>query len=136
MVESTIVRAALRAFTGVVMLFIYLPLVILAVYAFNASPLGGWPPSGFTTEWWGRAIESEGVRAALWTSVWVAVIATLVALVLGTLLSFALGRYRFFGRESISLLVILPIALPGIGRWRLHDAEGDIRRLIVPRFRM
>ena len=94
--------------------FIYVPLGVILINSFSTDKTLTWPPSGFTTEWWGKAIESEGVRAALWTSVWVAVIATLVALVLGTLLSFALGRYRFFGRESISLLVILPIALPGI----------------------
>ena len=94
--------------------FIYVPLGVILINSFSTDKTLTWPPSGFTTEWWGKAIESEGVRSALWTSVWVAVVATGIALILGTLLSFALGRYRFFGRESISLLVILPIALPGI----------------------
>ena len=94
--------------------FIYIPLGVILINSFSADKGLGWPPSGFTTEWWGKAAQNEGVREALWTSIWVGAVATLVALVLGTLLAFALGRYRFFGRESVSLLVILPIALPGI----------------------
>ena len=94
--------------------FIYIPLGVILINSFSADKGLGWPPSGFTTEWWGKAAQNEGVRDALWTSIWVGAVATLVALVLGTLLAFALGRYRFFGRESVSLLVILPIALPGI----------------------
>ena len=94
--------------------FIYIPLGVILINSFSADKGLGWPPSGFTTEWWGKAAANEGVREALWTSIWIAGVATIVALVLGTLLAFALGRYRFFGRESVSLLVILPIALPGI----------------------
>jgi putative spermidine/putrescine transport system permease protein len=107
--KAVLTFCALIAFS-----FIYIPLGVIVINSFSVDKGLGWPPSGFTTEWWGKAIENEGVREALWTSVWVASLATLVALVLGTLLSFALGRYSFFGRESLSLLVILPIALPGI----------------------
>ncbi|MFM7782231.1 MAG: ABC transporter permease, partial [Candidatus Limnocylindrus sp.] len=92
MVESAIVRAALRAFTGVVMLFIYLPLVILAVYAFNASPLGGWPPSGFTLDWFGEAAGSPAIRDALTNSLIVATTSTVLALILGTLAAIAMAR--------------------------------------------
>jgi putative spermidine/putrescine transport system permease protein len=94
--------------------FIYIPLGVILINSFSSSKGLGWPPAGFTTEWWSKAIDNEGVREALWTSVWVGLVATLIALVLGTLLAFALGRFSFFGRESVSLLVILPIALPGI----------------------
>ena len=87
---------------------------VILINSFNADKILTWPPSGFTTRVVGQAAENEGVRDALLTSIWVASVATLVALVLGTLLAFALGRYQFFGRDSISLLVILPIALPGI----------------------
>ena len=73
-----------------------------------------WPPPGFTLEWWGKAFQNEGALAAMVTSVQVALVSTLVSLVLGTLISLALQRYEFFGREAVSLLVILPIALPGI----------------------
>jgi putative spermidine/putrescine transport system permease protein len=107
-------RIVLTVFAIIAFGFIYVPLGVILINSFSTDKSLTWPPSGFTTEWWGKAVESEGVRDALVTSIGVAIAATLVALVLGTLLSFALGRYRFFGRESLSLLVVLPIALPGI----------------------
>jgi putative spermidine/putrescine transport system permease protein len=107
-------RIVLTVFAVVAFGFIYVPLAVILINSFSTDKSLTWPPSGFTTEWWGKAAENEGVREALLTSIWVASLATLVALVLGTLLAFALGRYQFFGRESLSLLVILPIALPGI----------------------
>lgn len=107
-------RITLTALALVGFGFIYVPLGIILINSFSTDRTLTWPPTGFTTQWWGKAVENEGVREALWTSVWVAIVATTIALVLGTLLSFAMGRYRFFGRESISLLVVLPIALPGI----------------------
>ncbi|MCX6432402.1 MAG: ABC transporter permease [Actinobacteria bacterium] len=107
-------RIVLTAFALVAFGFIYVPLGVILINSFSTDKSLTWPPSGFTTEWWGKAADNEGVREALLTSIWVASLATLVALVLGTLLAFALGRYQFFGRESLSLLVILPIALPGI----------------------
>ncbi len=107
-------RAVLTIFAIIAFGFIYVPLGVILINSFSTDKSLTWPPSGFTTEWWGKAVESEGVREALMTSIGIAIAATLVALVLGTLLAFALGRYRFFGRESVSLLVVLPIALPGI----------------------
>jgi putative spermidine/putrescine transport system permease protein len=94
--------------------FIYIPLIVILVNSFSTNKSLTWPPSGFTTEWWGRAVDSEGVRDALLTSVIVASAATAVALILGILVSLVIARYRFFGRESISLLIVLPISLPGI----------------------
>jgi putative spermidine/putrescine transport system permease protein len=73
-----------------------------------------WPPTGLTLDWWHRAWESDGARDAVVTSVQVALASTAIALVLGTLMSLALQRYSFFGKSSVNLLVILPIALPGI----------------------
>lgn len=107
-------KAILGTITGLVLFFIYVPLLLVVVNSFNADRTFGWPPKGFTLEWWGRAFESVGVREALVTSLWVAVVSTIISLVLGTLLSLALQRYKFFGREVVNLLVILPIALPGI----------------------
>jgi putative spermidine/putrescine transport system permease protein len=97
-----------------VFLFIYVPLLLVVVNSFNADRTFGWPPQGFTLEWWGRALDSPGVREAVVSSLWVAAVSTIISLVLGTLLALALLRYKFFGRDVISLLVILPIALPGI----------------------
>jgi len=93
---------------------IYVPLLVVLVNSFNTSRTFAWPPSGFTLEWWGRTAVSEGVLSALWTSVKAGLGATAIALVLGTMAAFAVQRYRFFGRDTVSFLVILPIALPGI----------------------
>jgi putative spermidine/putrescine transport system permease protein len=107
-------RWILAAAMAVGLAFIYVPLFIVVLNSFNASPTFAWPPSAFTLDWWQKAFTNDGVRAALGTSVVTAAVATLIALVLGTLLSMALARYAFFGRDAISLLVVLPIALPGI----------------------
>jgi putative spermidine/putrescine transport system permease protein len=109
-------RAAilLRVGTGITLAFIYIPLLVITIYAFSESRLLEWPPPGLTLDWFERAFDNQGARDALWTSVKVGLAATALALVLGTLASMAVARYRFFGRETISFLVILPIALPGI----------------------
>jgi putative spermidine/putrescine transport system permease protein len=87
---------------------------VVVVSSFNPDRTFGWPPSGLTGDWWQRAWHNEGARAALWTSVKAGLGATAIALVLGTLIAFAVGRYRFFGRNAVSILIVLPIALPGI----------------------
>lgn len=114
MTLSSTMRRFLGGLTGLVLLIIYLPLFVVVLNSFNTNQAMTWPPSGLTTEWWGRAWRSEGAREAVLTSVQVALVATAVALVLGTLLSLALQRFEFFGKSSVNLLVILPIALPGI----------------------
>jgi putative spermidine/putrescine transport system permease protein len=113
-VESRLTRLLLRLGAGVTLAFIYLPLLLIGFYAFNQSVTQSWPIESFSTKWFSVAYHNDDVREALWTSLLAALGATSVALVLGTLVSLALSRYRFFGRETISLLVILPIALPGI----------------------
>jgi putative spermidine/putrescine transport system permease protein len=104
----------LGAISSAVMALVYLPLIIVLINSFNTSMNMDWPPPGFTLNWWQRAFGSDGLMAALGTSVLIALCASLIALVLGTLLSLALSRYKFFGRDSVGLMVILPIALPGI----------------------
>ncbi|MGI6874112.1 ABC transporter permease [Amycolatopsis sp. 3B14] len=93
---------------------IYVPLLVVLLNSVNSDTTFGWPPSGFTLEWWGRAAQNEGVLRALWTSLQAGLAATAIALVLGMMAAFALQRYRFFGKDTVSLLIILPIALPGI----------------------
>jgi putative spermidine/putrescine transport system permease protein len=107
-------RVSLSVITAVVLVIIYVPLLLVMLNSFNTSRTFAWPPAGFTTHWWSLAWHSTGARDALWTSVRVALAATVVALVLGTLAAMALRRTRFFGRNVVSLLIILPIALPGI----------------------
>ena len=107
-------RWTLGTITAVILAIVYLPLIVVFVNSFSTSKNLTWPPPGFTLEWWGRAFRNAGALEAVWTSVQVALVSTLIALVLGTLISLALQRHRFFGRDAVSLLVILPIALPGI----------------------
>jgi putative spermidine/putrescine transport system permease protein len=107
-------RFALAAFMILGLAVIYVPLAVVLISSFSPEKTFGWPPSGFTLSWWGKAWDNEGARAALATSVKAALGATAVALVLGTMASFAVARYRFFGREAVSILLVLPIALPGI----------------------
>ena len=93
--------------------FIYFPLVIITLYAFNENITQSWPIEDWTTKWFSVAFHDEDVRSALWLSVKAAFLATLVALVLGTALAFAMARFSFFGQNALSFLVVLPIALPG-----------------------
>jgi putative spermidine/putrescine transport system permease protein len=105
----------LRVGVGVGLAFIYLPLIVVAIYAFNSSgTTQEWPPPGLTLDWFPKAIENEAAREAFLTSIKAAGAATAIALILGSLASLAVARHRFFGRETISFLVLLPIALPGI----------------------
>lgn len=97
------------------LLFLHLPILLIFLYAFTTEERTYvFPPPGLTTKWfavaWGRA----DIWQALWLSVRVATVATFVAMILGTLVSAAMARARFFGREQVSLLILLPIALPGV----------------------
>lgn len=107
-------QLALAVATIAILAFVYLPIALIFVYAFNAGATPSWPPVGFTLRWFFVAIENTGLQQAFLTSLAVALFASAIALALGTLLSLAVSRYRFFGREAISLVVIFPIALPGI----------------------
>jgi putative spermidine/putrescine transport system permease protein len=104
----------LRVAVAIALAFIYIPLIVIAIYAFNGGNSLAWPPPSFTTHWFGDAINNSGARDALVTSLKVGIVATGIALLLGSLAAFAVARYRFFGRETISFLVVLPIALPGV----------------------
>ena len=114
MTLGPVAKWLLRAGTVVTLVFVYTPIVVIALYAFNESRIQAWPIDGLTLEWFDRALHNPGARDALVLSLKAALGATILALVLGTLASLAVARYRFFGRETISFLVILPIALPGI----------------------
>jgi len=105
----------LRIAAWAVVLFLHFPVLVIAVYAFSDSAGSfRFPPPGLTTDWFGVAWANPDVRAALGLSVRVALTSTVVALILGSLAAAAVWRTRFFGREAVSLLIILPIALPGI----------------------
>ena len=95
--------------------FLLAPIALIFVYAFTTEEKSyQWPPPGFTLKWFGVTLNRPDVWDALLLSLRVAAISTAIAMVLGTMTAAAVSRSRFFGRETISLLVILPIALPGI----------------------
>src|SRR5436309_9375838 len=112
--ESRTVRIMLRLAAGLVLAFLYIPLAIVVVYAFNKARIQSWPPSGFTMRWFGVAWRNKELRSALWLSIQAGLGATTIALLLGSAAAFAVHRFRFFGRETLSLVLVLPIALPGI----------------------
>ena len=114
MTLSAGLRRTLLGITAVVLVVVYLPLALVVLNSFNTNRTFAWPPTGLTLHWWPVAAQSDGARSALWVSVKVALLATVIALVLGTMAAMGLQRYRFFGRDAVSLLIVLPIALPGI----------------------
>jgi len=100
--------------TGLVLLFLYVPLLVIMLYAFNPARSQAWPLSGLSTRWFVATWTNADVRTALVTSLKAGLGATTIALILGSLAAFAVHRYRFFGRETVSFVLILPLALPGI----------------------
>ena len=112
--ETRGTRVALWGWALVVFLFLWIPIVIMGVYAFNSSNVQSWPIAGFSTKWISAAWHDEEVREALGLSLRAALFATAIALLLGSLAAFGLARTRFFGRDAVSFLLVLPIALPGI----------------------
>ena len=107
-------RVLLRIAAAAVLLFIYIPLALVVIYAFSENGTSAWPPSSLSTKWVVQAIANTGLRDAFLTSIVIALGATLVALVLGSLAALAIGRHHFFGREAFSFVVVFPIALPGV----------------------
>ena len=107
-------RIVLGIVSALILAFVYIPIVLIFIYSFNSGTTPAWPPVGFTLHWWQEAIANTGLQQAFLTSIAVALVATALALVLGTLAALGVARYSFFGRESISFIVVLPIALPGI----------------------
>lgn len=108
-------RLGLKLASAGVLAFLYFPLATIVLYAFTTQAASStFPPPGLTTEWFHVAWRNDDIRQALWLSVQVAALATAIAIALGSLLAGAVYRTRFFGRNAISFLVVLPIALPGI----------------------
>ena len=112
--ESKGLRAALRIWVGLVLAFLFVPIALIVLYAFNPSNIQTWPITGFTLHWFSVAWHDPQVRSAFLLSVRVGLVATVLAMLLGSAVAFALHKFRFFGRDAISFLLVLPIALPGI----------------------
>jgi putative spermidine/putrescine transport system permease protein len=112
--EGRLGRAGLTLWAVGVVLFLWLPLGIILVYAFNTSNIQSWPIPGVTLRWFRVAWNDPDARDALLLSLKAALAATAIALVLGTMAAVAISRFQFFGREIFSFLLVLPIALPGV----------------------
>jgi putative spermidine/putrescine transport system permease protein len=109
-----VTRVALRLWTAAIVAFLFVPIILICVYAFNPSNIQSWPLSGLSTKWFSSTWHNQEMRQALWLSVRAGLISTAIALTLGTMAAFAVHRFRFFGRDAVSLLLVLPLALPGI----------------------
>ena len=107
-------RVALAVWTALIVLFLLFPIALICLYAFNPSNVQSWPLDGLSTKWFSSTFHNQAMRDALWLSVRAALISTGIAVLLGSMAAFAVQRFRFFGREAVSLVIILPIALPGI----------------------
>jgi putative spermidine/putrescine transport system permease protein len=107
-------RVALRIWVALVLVFLFVPIFVIVLYAFDPSIVQSWPIRGLTTHWFAVAFHDSDVRAAFLLSIKVGLLATGIALVLGSAVAYALHKFRFFGSEGISFLLVLPIALPGI----------------------
>jgi putative spermidine/putrescine transport system permease protein len=107
-------RVVFAAWAVLIMLFLFIPLAIIITYAFNPSNVQSWPLSGLSTKWFSSTWHNEEMRHALWLSVRAGLLADGIAILLGSAAAFAVHRFRFFGREAVSFLLVLPIALPGI----------------------
>ena len=111
---SRLSRLAFTVWTVLILLFLFVPIALIVVYAFNPSNVQSWPLHGLSTKWFSSTWHNAEMRQAFWLSVRAGLISTAIALLLGSMAAFAVHRFRFFGREAISFLLVLPIALPGI----------------------
>jgi putative spermidine/putrescine transport system permease protein len=107
-------RMALRIWAVLILLFLFIPILLIFLYAFNQSNIEAWPISNLSLKWFSSTWNDPDVRTALELSVKTALGATTLALVLGTCAALAIHRASFFGRDAISFLFVLPLALPGI----------------------
>jgi putative spermidine/putrescine transport system permease protein len=115
MAEHESRHLVLKGTVGLAILFLWFPLVLIVLYAFTTDDVvPTFPPPGLTTKWFGVARDNPEIWDAMWLSTRVALLATALSLVLGSMVAAAVARSRFFGREAISFLILLPIALPGI----------------------
>src|SRR3954447_21513689 len=112
--EGLWTRMLLRVWAVLILLFLFIPILVIFLYAFNQSNIETWPIAGLSTKWIARTWEDPDVRTALLLSLRTALAATVLALVLGSCAAFAIYRTAFFGRDAISFMFVLPLALPGI----------------------
>jgi putative spermidine/putrescine transport system permease protein len=107
-------RIALGIWAAAIVLFLLFPIALILLYAFNPSNVQSWPLHGLSTKWFSSTFHNQEMRDAFWLSIRAALIATGIAVLLGSMAAFAVHRFKFFGRETVSFVILLPLALPGI----------------------
>jgi putative spermidine/putrescine transport system permease protein len=112
--ESRAMKIALRLWVALVLAFLFVPILLIVLYAFDPATVESWPIQGLTFHWFLVAWHDQSARSAFLLSIKVGLLATGLALVLGSAVAYALHQFSFFGRDGISFLLVLPIALPGI----------------------
>ena len=112
--EPKSLRVALRVWVVLVLAFLFIPILLIALYSFNRSNIESWPIAGFSLHWYSVAFHDAQVRSAFLLSIRVGLFATVLAVLLGSSVAYALHKFAFFGRDAISFLLVLPLALPGI----------------------
>ncbi|MGD0593606.1 MAG: ABC transporter permease [Acidimicrobiales bacterium] len=112
--ESRGLRIGLRIWVIAVLLFLYVPIALIILYAFNRPIVESWPISSLTLHWFSVAWHDPDVRSAFILSLKVGLLATGIALALGSAVAYAVHHFQFFGREAISFFLVLPLALPGV----------------------
>jgi putative spermidine/putrescine transport system permease protein len=112
--EGRWTRLVLRLWAALILVFLFVPLLLIFLYAFNTSNIESWPIPGLTLKWFTSTWNDAEVRTSLKLSVQAGLAATALALVLGSCAAFAIHRTKFFGKDTVSFLLVLPLALPGI----------------------
>src|SRR3954447_12952406 len=113
MTGSRAERLIFGAASALVLAFLYVPLMLIVLYAFNKTNINSWPFPGFSTRWFTELAHDQAPKDAAWLSVRIGIFSTILAVLLGTGMAFAFARFRFFGREALNFVVTLPIILPG-----------------------
>ena len=104
----------LSAYAALVYAFLYLPIVVLAVYSFNAGGVGGFPPRNLTLSWYRLLFQDDAIWSTLLNSFIVALVAVAISIILGLMAALALDRVNFPGKALFRRIVLLPLILPGI----------------------
>ncbi len=111
MAPPSVWKFAGKLYVGLVLFFLYVPILIMALMSFNASEFYAFPLS-FTLDWYRRLSDNESILASAWLSLWIAMIVTAIATALGTAAALALFRYEFPGKRFLQALLFPPIAIP------------------------
>jgi spermidine/putrescine transport system permease protein len=93
--------------------FLYAPIAVVIVFSFNDSKHGG-PWRGFTTDWYANLLNNEAKVAAVWNTIVLGGVSTVIATIIGTMLGYGLSRYRFPGKKLFSFLMYIPVIIPDI----------------------